>query len=215
LLREKFMSSRFAVGARLAVVAAAQGGAFSRVQAMEAGFGASQIERRVRGGVWLRTFPSVYLHATAPRSAAARDWGVVLWAGPDSVLAHSSAAAIWRIRPASQVSEVIVPATRGPRAEGVNVHRVARLREVDVMRVRGLPVTTPVRTIVDLATVLDPDDLGATLEAAIVLGLVTVRAVGAGLDAIGSSGRPGAARLRALLAAFGSGRVRPSARMAG
>jgi hypothetical protein len=210
------MPSKFAVDARLAALAAGQGGVFSRAQAIAAGFGASQIERRVRAGTWQRMLPGVYLYAATPRSAAALHWGALLWAGPDSVLSHSSAAAIWRIRVAGGAApEVIVPATRGPRAEGVIVHRVARMSAVDVVRLRGLPVTTPVRTIVDLATVLEHDDLRAALEEAVARGLVTVRAVGAGLDAIGSSGRPGAARLRALLAAFGSGWVRPSARMAG
>jgi hypothetical protein len=210
------MPSSFAVDARLAAVAAGQAGVFSRAQATGAGFGASQIERRVRAGAWRRVFPGVYVYAATPGSAAARHWGAVLWAGPGSVLSHSSAAAIWRIRVANGAKpEVIVPATRGPRVEGVMVHRVARMGDVDVVRVQGLPVTSPVRTIVDLATVLEHDDLRAGLEEAVARGLVTVRAVGAGLDAIGSSGRPGAARLRALLAGFGSGWVRPSARMAG
>ena len=210
------MSSSLAVDARLAAVAAAQAGVFARWQATAAGFGAAQIERRVRAGVWHRMYPGVYRHAGIPASIAAQQWGAILWAGAGSVLSHTSAAAIWRIPVVPVLApEVLVPATRAPRIAGVTVHRVTRLREVDVVRVHGLPVTTPVRTIVDLATVLAADDLRAALEHALARDLVTVRAVGAGLDEIGTVGRPGAARLRALLAAFGSGRVGPSARMAG
>ncbi|MCU1465204.1 MAG: hypothetical protein JWM72_1132 [Actinomycetia bacterium] len=210
------MSSSLAADARLAAVAAAQAGVFTRAQATAAGFGATQIERRVRAGVWHRMFPSVYRHASAPASVGARQWGTILWAGPGSVLSHTSAAQIWRIPVASGFApEVLVPATRAPRVAGVTVHRVTRLREVDVVRVHGLPVTTPVRTLVDLAAVLAADDLRAALEHAFARDVVTVRALGTGLDEIGSTGRPGTARLRALLAAFGSGAVRPSARMAG
>jgi hypothetical protein len=210
------MPSSLAFDARLAAIAAAQAGVFARRQATAAGFGAAQIERRVRAGVWHRIFPRVYRHAGVPASLGARQWGAILWAGPGGVLSHTSAAAIWRIPVVAGLApEVLVPATRAPRAAGVTVHRVTRLRAVDVVQVHGLPVTTPVRTIVDLAAVLGADDLRAALEHAFARDLVTVRAVGAGLDEIGSAGRPGAARLRVLLAAFGSGQVQPSARMAG
>jgi hypothetical protein len=210
------MPSSLAVDARLAAVAGAQAGVFARWQATAAGFGAAQIERRVRAGVWHRIFPRVYRHSAVSASVGTRQWGAILWAGPGSVLSHTSAAAIWRIPVVpGPAPEVLVPATRAPRAPGVTVHRVTRLRTVDVVRVHGLPVTTPVRTIVDLAAVLGADDLRAALEHALARDLVTVRAVGTGLDEIGSAGRPGAARLRVLLAASGSGEVRPSARMAG
>jgi hypothetical protein len=111
--------------------------------------------------------------------------------------------------------ELVVPRARSPRADGVVVHRVTRLGDDDVAWVRGLVVTTPVRTIVDLAGVLEPDDLERVLSRACVLRLVTVRAVLAHLDAVGSAGRPGAGLLRALLAPIGSVRVDRSVRMAG
>jgi hypothetical protein len=140
----------------------------------------------------------------------------VLWAGPECALSHTSAAALWGIGFAPLAApELIVPKARAPRSGGAIVHRVARFDAVDVVHVRALPVTAPVRTIVDLAGVLDDDDLRMALDRARGRGLVTVRAVGAGLDDLGSVGRPGAARLRALLAASGSGPLRPSARMAG
>jgi hypothetical protein len=216
------MSASLAGDARLAGVAAAQAGVFTRAQATAAGFGAAQIERRVRAGVWQRLLPRVYRHAGSPASAAASHWGAVLWAGPGCVLSHTSAAEVWRMRVAPGASpEVLVPRSRAPRVAGVTVHRVAGLREIDVVRIRsGLPVTTPMRTIVDLAAVLSTDDLRVALAHAVARGLVTVRAVATGLDEIGSAGRPGAARLRRLLAASGSGVggsgvARPSARMAG
>ena len=55
--------STLAADARLAAVAVAQQGVFTRDQATASGFSAAQIERRVRGEVWERVLPRVYRHA--------------------------------------------------------------------------------------------------------------------------------------------------------
>ncbi|HEV7523422.1 MAG TPA: hypothetical protein VGP92_00555 [Acidimicrobiia bacterium] len=202
--------------ARLAAAAATQHGQFTRVQARSAGFSAAQIDRRLRAAVWKRVLPSVYRHAAVPESGAARNWAAVLWAGPGCAVSHATAATIWGIvGRAGARPELIVPQARGLRAAGIVVHRVAGIGDEDVVRVRGLPITSPVRTIIDLAGVLDEAHLGVALAAARARRLVTVRAVRVRLDEIGSVGRPGSARLRTLLAAVGSGWVDPSARMAG
>jgi hypothetical protein len=202
--------------ARIAVLAAAQQGVFTRPQALAAGFGAGQIERRVRAGLWCRMFPRTYRHAGTPESSATRHAAAALWCGPPSALSHLSAAAIWHMHddPVPR-PELVVPRARAPRVDGVVVHRVARLADDDLTSVRGLTVTTPVRTIVDLAGVLAADELEAVLTRACTLPTVTVRAVLGRLDAVGSAGRPGASLLRALLAPIGSVRVDRSVRMAG
>jgi hypothetical protein len=210
------MVSTMAADARLAAVAVGQHGAFTRAQATAAGFTEGGIERRVRAEAWVRVLPRVYRHASAPASSALAHWSVVLWAGRPCALSHASAAAIWRIGVApAGAPEVIVPRARAPRAPGVVVHRVTRIDDDDVMHVGRLPVTSPVRTVIDLAAVLDDRDLGAAVAAAQSRRLVTVRALRRRLDEIGTVGRPGAARLAGLLAMIGSGRVEPSARMAG
>ena len=208
--------STMATDARLAEVAVVQQGVFTRAQATNAGFSAAQIERRVRAEMWARVLPGVYRYAATPVSNGLAHWAAVLWAGPQCALSHASAAAIWRIRGAwLGRPELIVPKTRAPRVAGVLVHRVTRIDELDVVRVAQLPVTSPVRTIIDLAGVLGPGDLELALASARSRRLLTIRAVRRRLDEIGTVGRPGAVRLRALLAATGSGRVDPSARMAG
>jgi hypothetical protein len=208
--------STLAGDARLAEVAVVQQGVFTRAQATASGFSASQIERRVRARAWERVLPGVYRHAATPASTALAHWAAVLWAGPECALSHASAAAIWRI-PGAPLDrpELIVLKTRAPRARSVVVHRVIRIDDHDVLRVGRLPVTSPVRTIIDLAGVLGTDDLELALASARSRRLVTIRAVRGRLDEIGTVGRPGATRLRTLLAAIGSGRVDPSARMAG
>lgn len=208
--------SIMAADARLAAIAVGQHGAFTRAQATASGFSTAQIDRRVRAEVWQRVLPRVYRHAATPASGALTHWAAVLWAGQECALSHTSAAAIWRIGGASLGRpELIVPMTRAPRAPGVAVHRVRWTAAADVRWVGGLPVTSPLRTIVDLAGVLGPGDLAAALDRARTRRLVTIRAVRERLDEIGTVGRPGAARLRALLAPIGPGRADPSARMEG
>jgi hypothetical protein len=204
-----------AADARLAAFAVVQQGVFTRAQALEAGFGAARIERRVRAGVWVRVFPRVYRHAATPVSRALVQWAVVTWAGEPCALSHTSAAAIWRLPgPTGECPEIVVPRARAPRVAGVVVHRVTRI-EGDVVRVDGLPVTSPVRTIIDLAAVLDAGELEALVADVRARRPVTLREVRVRLDEIGAAGRPGSARLRGLLAPIGSGRVGSSARMAG
>ncbi len=210
------MSSRLSADARLAGVAVLQQGVFSRAQATAAGFSAAQIERRVRAAAWKRELPRVYRNAATPASTALSYWAAVLWAGPECVVSHASAAAIWRI-PVAPVDrpELIVPKARGPRVAGVVVHRVTRIDVQDVVRVEGLPVTSPARTIIDLAGVLAQGELELALASARSRRLVTARSVGIRLDQLGMLGRPGAGRLRALLEAIGSRGAEPSVRMAG
>ncbi len=210
------MAKMLAAEARLAAVALAQRGVFTRVQALAAGFGAGQLERRVQVQVWRRVLPHVYRHAGTPLSNVGRYWAAVLWAGPGCALSHSSAAAIWGIGyGAADRPELIVPKGRGPRSGAVVVHRVTRIGRGDVLHVRDLPVTSPARTIVDLAGVLTERDLEVVLDGAMSRGLVTLRTVRVRLDEPGTAGRPGRARLAKVLAAFGSGAVESSARMAG
>ena len=161
--------------------------------------------------------PHVYRHAGSRPDRLLVVGAAVLWAGSGSFLSHTTAAALWRMVPdVPEAVELLVPRTRAPRTPGVIVHRVACLDRVDVTVTRaGLPVTTPVRTMIDLAAVAPAHELAPVLDHALVRGLVTRRALERRLDALGTRGRPGTARLRALLGTLGSGPVHASARMAG
>jgi hypothetical protein len=85
----------------------------------------------------------------------------VLAGGEGAVLSHRCAAALWEIRavPSGPV-EISAPATGG-RAKRRNlvVHRSLTLTPGVVTERRGIPVTTPARTIEDLRRVLAPDQL--------------------------------------------------------
>jgi hypothetical protein len=93
----------------------------------------------------------------------------VLACGPSAALSHRSAAALWRIVPRWH-SPTEVTAQTKRRRPGVQVHRS---RHADATTHYGIRVTTPARTLVDLADVLDPRALTRALNEAQVLRLVT------------------------------------------
>lgn len=122
-----------------------------------------------------------------------------LWAGEGALLSHATAAGIWlmlpRPHPAADVDVSAVGRWRR-RGTGVRVHRLRSLEGAGTTHL-GLPVTTPPRTLLDLAAEATPRRLEQALAVAIRTGLVTRVEVEALVDA--TPRRWGAARLKRLL----------------
>jgi very-short-patch-repair endonuclease len=96
----------------------------------------------------------------------------VLAAGSEAALSHRSAAALWRLLPSVPgVIDVSIPhrLTRS-RQRGIRIHRSRTLTSADKTRRRGIPVTTPARTIADLRRVVPPERLRRAIREAEVLG---------------------------------------------
>jgi very-short-patch-repair endonuclease len=95
----------------------------------------------------------------------------VLACGPDAALSHGSAAALWRIIPRwPATTHVTTPVDR--RHPGIHVHRSPH---ADATIHYGIRVTTPARTLVDLADVLTPKKLTRALNEAQVQRLITAK----------------------------------------
>lgn len=114
-----------------------------------------------------------------------------------TVLSHRSAAALWEIEEGDELAHVTVLRNGSSARSGVVVHRVRQLDEADRRRRYGLAVTSPARTLLDLAAVLPPDRLDAALERARSKRLVTPPAVHAAMERCPK--RRGSATLRRLL----------------
>jgi very-short-patch-repair endonuclease len=92
----------------------------------------------------------------------------VLACGPGAVVSHQSAAALWLLLPRPDDAPVdVIPhaGDRGRRAD-IRAHRVPRLAAEDVTGVDGIPVTTPARTLLDLAAVVSLRELEQALAQA-------------------------------------------------
>jgi very-short-patch-repair endonuclease len=80
----------------------------------------------------------------------------VLACGSGAVLSHGSAAALMKIgKERHGLIEVSVPSSSHHRRSGLIVHRRPSLRPEDTGIFAGIPVTSPVRTLIDLAPRLD------------------------------------------------------------
>jgi very-short-patch-repair endonuclease len=119
----------------------------------------------------------------------------VLACGEGAVLSHRSAAELWRIGPRSAYLEVTAQTTR--RRPGILVHESRAERVVR----DGIPVTTPARTLIDLADVLTHRGLERAIDEADYL-----RRDLTGLAPI--PGRRGAGALTAVLAEHDAGSTR-------
>jgi very-short-patch-repair endonuclease len=119
----------------------------------------------------------------------------VLAAGSDAVLSHRSAAALWGIRETARTA-VDVTCPRKLRRPGIR-SRCAVLLADEVTRERGIPVTTPARTLFDLAELLTAQQLERALDEAEIRRLATPLP----LDALIARhpGRRGIATLRRAL----------------
>jgi very-short-patch-repair endonuclease len=142
----------------------------------------------------------VYLIAGGPPpTRRSKAFAAVLWAGEGSVASHGTAAAalgIANVR--ASKTEVTCPPGRDVRSSFVQVHR-AHLDVSDQQALRGLPITTPARTVVDIAGRLEDSVLLATVEDSFRRGICTPEQLGERLAVLRGSGRPGTGRLAVLL----------------
>jgi len=135
---------------------------------------AAAIERRLATGRLHPIHRGVYLvgHPVPPRYAA--EMAALMACGEPAVLSHFSAAALWELHshPAGIDVCVTVPPRRRIERPGIEVHRVA-LASSDVRRRHGLWLTSPPRTVLDLAARLDTERLELLVADARYRGLAT------------------------------------------
>ncbi len=174
---------------RLARLASAQHGVVSVGQLHELGFHRNAIARRVRAGRLHRIHVGVYAVGHTVLNRNARYLAAVLAAGDGAVLSHRSAGILWGIHRSDAARiDVTVPRTCGFRStRAIAVHR-PRLPPV-VTTHAGIRVTTPGRTLQDLATAVPRRALEKAAEMAEALRL----------DVALDPDHPGAARLADVL----------------
>lgn len=185
--------------ARLARYVTARDGVVTIEELRSLGFTDSAVAARVRGGRLHRLHRGVYAVGHPAVSLRGRFRAAVLASGPGTVLAHHSAAAHvrmvrWRERP------VEVTTVRGHtrRIAGVRVHRCRSLDARDVTWRDGIPVTTPARTLLDLAATMPERELRRVVRQAQAEDIVAIAQVRAILTR--SSGHRGVRALRAVVA---------------
>lgn len=149
---------------RVASLAARQQGNVSHPQLLAAGMTQRQIAARVQQGWLVPRHRGVYAVGHVPRSRESRWQAAVLALGDDAVVGHRTAAAVWGAWRGPVQTEVIVsPSSGRPHRDGIVVHR-SMLAPADVTTRAGLRVTTPLRTLLDVAAVVDDRRLAHVFE---------------------------------------------------
>ena len=173
------MGGKVATDRRIAALAARQHGVLSRAQLRIAGLHDGSIDRRIAAGRLHLVHRGVFAVGHPVLTREGRWMAAVLAAGRDAVLSHADAAAAWDLRPpgAGAIHVSIPRATGRRRRPGIRIHRASTLAPSDTTTVRDIPITTPSRTIVDLAATLGGRPLEHVLDLADQRGLVDFAAL--------------------------------------
>jgi hypothetical protein len=137
------------VESQIAALVLRQRGYVTRKQLLAAGLGARAITHRVGTGRLIRVYAGIYAVGHVPTLPQDRALGALLACGPNAVLSHATAAAAWGVYKRWDVPfDVTAPCVH--RRRGIRVHRAALIRR-DVRVQLGLRVTSPARTMLDVA----------------------------------------------------------------
>jgi very-short-patch-repair endonuclease len=151
-----------------------------------------------RSGRLVRPAPNVYVVAGSPPTWRQRVR--VAACSTDGWASHRTAAALWGLDgfPPGKI-EVLVPYGRRRRRGDWVVHETRALRSVDLDEVDGIPCTSVVRTVIDLAAVSHPFLVGQALDHASRRWPGSLAAVERRHAELARRGRRGIRMLRALL----------------
>lgn len=163
---------------RLFSLAAEQGGSFTAAQAKQIGYSYQAQAHHVGAGNWLRLDRGIFrlaewvpeLHDDLAR------W--TLWSRGRGVVSHETALEVYSIGEfeSSRVQLTVPPGFR-MRDGAVALHYSA-LPDADVVQRTGFRVTSPVRSIIDVASSSpDQDQLDRLIDEALHRGLVSVRSL--------------------------------------
>jgi hypothetical protein len=167
-------------------------------QLLELGFTQARIQRRLRTGRlhWLHRGIYAVGHLAVTREG--RWLAAVLACGRAALLSHRDGTALWSMADYAGGSiDVTVPGTGARGRPGIRVHRARHLAPEDVSSHCRIPVTSPARTLLDLAAVVARRHLERAFEEGLRSGIVTADALRKQLERNG--GQRGVPVLRELL----------------
>jgi hypothetical protein len=183
------------VEAAIAALAARQHGHITRAQLIALGLGPGAVKHRVRLGRLIRVYAGVYAVGHRPTNPVDRAAAAVLACGRGAVLSHGSAASLWGLLSWEMPFEVSV---REDRARlGITTHRIRTLERSEVRTHLGIRVTTPARTLLDIAPRFDDAALTRAVNDLRLAGHLSTRQLAEVLER--TRNRPGLKRLRQIV----------------
>lgn len=193
-----YKSVRSALARRAWALGASQHWAISRAQLLELGFHPQAITYRLQRGRLHRTrWPGVYAVGRPHLPRTGILMAAILAAGEGASLSDRGATELWALLPILPGDiDITVPPHRHPRRPGIRMHR-RPLDAADVVVEDRIPVTTPTRTLIDIAPTASRDELESALREADKRDLIHPEELRVALDR--RRGQRGVGVLRALL----------------
>jgi hypothetical protein len=156
----------------------------------------------------------VHRVAGAPPGARQALVAHILRGGTGTAASHRAAASLWELPGFSRhIVEISKPRGRSQRIANGRIHGSTRLPAHHITSVRGIPVTTPARTIFDLAGWVHPKRVTRALENALNMRLLDPLQQAAMVAELGKRGRRGTALMRRLCESHGVDHVAPASEL--
>ncbi len=195
-------------------LAEGQHGAFRLEQARSIGVDRRALDRWIGRGELELVTARVARFVAAPATRAQRAFVAVLDAGPGAALSHESACAFWEL-PGFPLEPWQVTRARNrkdPAPYLAAVHEPRLLLPDHVVTLERVPVTTPARTLFDLANTgrVHPGRIERALDTMLARRLVGPSGLAHMLDDLAVKGRRGIRLMRALIEARGEGYEPPA-----
>ncbi len=186
---------------QLMAITAGQLGSFSRAQAYAAGMSDFQLSNRVKSGFLQRCGPHTFSVAGNPSSPKAALRALMLDVGEPCWVSGPTAAALhgfdgFALR---KPYHLLVERDRNVRRMGALVHSTVVLDPIDREQIGEFAVTSPARTLIDLARFVTCADLTRALDSALRDGGTTEGQLHRRIVALRSSGRFGVPKLIAAI----------------
>jgi len=168
-------------------------------QLVACGLRRGAIRRRLEAGRLRQMHRGVYL-AGPVMPPLGEEMAAVLACGAGAYVGHASAAFLHGLPPHPAKPDPVTVAVVGRdlRRPDIDIRRTTTLAEDEATEVEGIPVTTPARTILDLAAALPSAELAALIAEAYAQGLTSAGQLRSLIAR--HRGRPGTAALREMLA---------------
>lgn len=156
-------------------IATRQHGVVSRRQLVELGISEDSIDRQLVTGRLALIHRGVYAVGHTARALHTREMAALLACGIDrSTLSHTSAARVWRMLPPDTRDKgVDISVWNGqPRYKGIRIHRPLDLGDSDCRWHGPIRITSPIRTLLDIARSRQASCLDSAVNEALILGVV-------------------------------------------
>jgi very-short-patch-repair endonuclease len=187
-------------------LAARQHAAFSTWQAVELGATRRALRHRVEAGRLDRRTSQVLAIPGAPRTAAHELMVAVLDAGPHAFASHVTSAARWKVSGFSllhnRLFDVSRPRGGTRRSSGLaRIHEVLDLEPHHTTVLDGIPLSTPTRTLFELAGSVHPGRAERALDTTWARNLTSRKLLDQMLEDWADRGRAGTVLMRELIEA--------------